>query len=223
MTNLEFAHFDQTSILFLVVSALALIRERKVLPFIMVTLGAVFQGPMVLSLIAALVAWHRADRDASRWVQLKDLCGLFFLVGASLSSDALQLFFLFAGVFLVVANFGSGLLGTLPGILLLRQAHPHPEFFEVSLGFGALFWIMTEVFRFLKTRHEARILASLELLFAFVVMLNFRAEFEKILSEPGFIGAGAATAVLMLGLSLWARARNEGFWSFGDQGRMKVA
>ena len=223
MISLDLSHFDQTAVFFSVVSALALIRERRILPFLMVAAGAVFLGPLVLAAIAALVAWHRADRGACKWVQLKDLCGMFFLAGAALSTDALQAFFLFFGVFLVVANFSGGMLGTLPGVLLLRQAHPHPEFLEATLGVGAFFWVLKEVFRFVKTPHEAKILGALELVFACVVLANFRAESEKILSEPAFIGAGALILLLALSLAFWKRAREEGFWSFGDVGRLAAA
>jgi hypothetical protein len=223
MITLELTHFDQNAILFLVVSALALIRERRVLPFIVVAVGAVFQGPLVLSFLAALIAWHRMDCSASRWVQLKDLLGLFFLIGASLSTDIPQAFFLLLGTLLISINAGEGLLGTLPAIILLRQIHPNPEFAEVGLAFAALYWVVSESLRFLKSNHETKILAVLEFICGAAVLVNLRPEAEKVFSEPALMGIGSLLFLVVLTLLFWTRVRVEGFWSFQLAGRSGLA
>ena len=223
MITLELTHFDQNAILFLVVSALALIRERRVIPFLVVALGAVFQGPLVLSLLAALIAWHRMDRAVSKWVQLKDLLGLFFLIGASLSTDVLQAFFLMIGTVLIAINPGDGLLGTLPAIILLRQIHPTPEFPEVAFAFTALYWVTAEALRFFKSTQETKVLAVLEFVCGAVVLINLRQEAEKVLLDPVFVGIGAAILVLNLTQMFWTRIRVAGFWSFQESGRAALA
>jgi hypothetical protein len=223
MITLELTHFDQNAILFLVVSALSLIRERQILPFGVVIIGAIFQGPIVLSLLAALIAWHRMDRAASRWIQLKDLLGVFFMIGASLSTDVLQSFFIFFGTFLIALNPGGGLLGTLPAIVLLRQVHPNPEFLEIGLGFAALYWVVAEVFRFVKSQHEAITLAVLEFVCSAVVLINLRPEADKLLLDSVFVGIGVTLILLSFIQMFWGRVKVAGFWSFQHSGRSALA
>ncbi len=223
MIHLELTRFDQTAVLLILVSALALIRERRVLPFGMVLLGALVQGQIVMILLAALTAWHRLDRAASRWIQLKDLAGVFLVMAASMSADALQAFFLLTGVFLITVNLGGGMLGPLPALLLLRQAHPNPEFFEVVLGAGASYWLVAEILRFTKSKHEGQILAWLEALSAIAILASFRGEAERIADEPLYLGIVCAGVALVLSLAFWKRIRTLGFWSFRISGRIAVA
>jgi hypothetical protein len=223
MIPIELVQFDQTAILFLAVSALALIRERKVLPFVVVLAGSLLQGPLVMVLLAALIAWHRMDRAASRWIQLKDLTGAFFLMASSMTVDALQAFFLVAGVFLVAVNLGGGMLGTLPAVVLLRQAYPHPESLEIGLGAGALFWVVSEILRFAKSKHEGQILAWAEALCSLLVLINFRAEAEKVAGEPSYLGLAGFILVAVLTPLFWARLRTRGFWSIPASGRVALS
>lgn len=222
MIGLELSTFDQTGVLFLVFSALGLIRERRVLPFVLVLAGAIFQGPFAAVLVASLVVWHRFDRSAAKWIQVKDMLGLMFVLGSALSTDTLQSFLTVFGVFLLTVNLGGGLLGTLPALVLLRQFHPHPDYLELALGGAAVYWVAAEVFRWTKTLREREILAYLEAAGSVLLMFNYRTDIERILDDTLYLGIGGSLIVLEAALFFWVRFKPKGFRSFYQGSRARL-
>ena len=222
MTGLELSTIDQTGVLFLVFSAIALIRERRVLPFVLVLVGALFQGPFVAVMVAALVVWYRFDRSAARWIQVKDMLGLVFVIGSTLSGDTLQAFLTVFGVFLLTVNLGGGLLGTLPALALLRQYHPHPDHLELALGGAAVYWVGAEVFRWTKAKNEREILAYLEAAGSLSLLFNYRSEIEPILADTLHLGVGGSLLALETALFFWVRFKPAGFRSFYQSSRASL-
>jgi hypothetical protein len=222
MTHLELSTIDQTGILFLVFSAIGLIRERRVLPFVLVLAGTIFQGAFAAVLVAGLVVWHRLDRNATKWIQVKDMLGLVFVLGSAFSSETLQSFLTVFGVFLLTVNLGGGLLGTLPALALLRQYHPHPEYLELALGGAGIYWVAAEVFRWTKFDKEREALSYLEAFGAAILLVNYRADIERILEDTLYLGVGGSLLVLEAALFFWLRFKPRGFLSFYQSTRGRL-
>jgi hypothetical protein len=214
MIGIELTRFDQTAVLLSSFSVFALIRERKALPFLLSLVGALFQGPAISCVIAALVAWHRMDRDCNKWIQIKDFAGLFFILAGTVAVDPEQALFSWFGVFLVSVNFGGSALGTLPALLFLRQYHPSPQFLEIALVGHALYWILVEISRWTKIPSGHLVLSWAELLGVMLVLSSFKNEMEMILTVPTLAAAGGSMLVLVLSVFLWIQFRPENFLTF---------
>ena len=210
MMGIEVTHFDQTAAFLTAFSALALIRERKPLPFIAAVIGAVFEGALIPSLLGALIVWHRIDRECRKWVQFRDFAGLFFILAGSIAQDPLRPFFSFFGVFLLSVSFGGAALGTLPAFLFLRQYHPQPELLEVVLVSHAAYWILVEISRWTEIKHEKAVLGSVEVIASGLILIPFRAEIEKWISDPVMAAAGGLIMLFLGGVALWAFLRPAG-------------
>jgi hypothetical protein len=222
MIGLELSTMDQTGVLFLVFSAIGLIRERRVLPFVLVLAGFLFHGPFAAVWVASLVVWHRFDRSATKWIQIKDMLGLAFVLGSTFSSETLQSFLTVFGVFLLTVNIGGGLLGTLPALALLRQYHAHPEYLELSLGGAVVYWVAAEVFRWTKSRNEKEVLAYLEAAGGVLLLVNYRADIERILEDTLYLGIGGSLLALEAALFFWVRFKPKGFRSFYQASRGRL-
>ncbi len=209
--NLELSRPDQTTVLFFLFSAIGLVRERRVLPFLILLVGMVFHGPMVAALVAGLVTWHRIDRSADVWIRLKDFIGVFLIMSGAISSAPFQEFYAFSGVLLLSLSFGGGLLGVLPALLLLRQYYPQPERIEIPLIAAGVYWVAAESFHWIKTPHAKTILNGLEVLCVFGILYGFSGEFERWSMNPTVITLASILLFVSLALFAWTRWRLEGF------------
>jgi hypothetical protein len=214
MNGIELTRFDQNAIVLSLFCAVALVRERRILPFAMVLAGAFFQGPLVSCWLAALVIWHRMDLGCRRWIQVRDLAGFFFILAGSIASDPGRAFFSLIGVVLISVNFGGGALGTLPAFLFLRQYHPAPEFLEVALVGQGLYWVLAEVSRWTEIPRGHQVLSWAELVGSILVLASFRAEVEELIGNPELVAVSTIILMALLGMSVWIRLRPEGFLSF---------
>jgi uncharacterized membrane protein (UPF0136 family) len=222
MMNLELSGFDQTTILFLVFGALGLVRERRALPFVLMLAGCLFQGSLAVVMVAALIVWHRLDRASSRWIQLKDFFGLMLVIGGTIAPDVMHSFFSFFGVLMIAVNFGGGLLGTLPALVLLRQYYPHPEYLEVALAGVGIYWVVAEILRFTKSKHQGPVLSILEGLGSLVALINFRSDIEKWAADPILLGLGSAIVLLIVTLFILVRYRGFRFFEMYQASRNKA-
>jgi predicted membrane channel-forming protein YqfA (hemolysin III family) len=211
MMSLELSQADQTTVLFFLFSAVGLVRERQVLPFLMVVIGTLLHGPLVAALVAGLVIWHRMDRQAVDWVRLKDYVGLFFIMGGAISPEPFQGFFAFTGVVLLSFSFGKGFLGILPALLLFRQYFPQPERPEIALIAAGAYWVAAESFRWFKSAHEGSVLIGLELVCSAVILLGFSGEFDRWFAHSVVIALGSTILFVVVALFAWTRWRLEGF------------
>ncbi len=211
MMNLELSQPDQTTILFFLFSAAGLIRERRALPFVMVILGSLLHGPMVAALVAGLMIWHRIDRKAETWVQLKDFLGIFLIMGGAISPPPFGEFFAFIGVLLVSLSFGKGFLGILPALLLYRQYYPQPERPEIALVAAGVYWVAAESFRWFKSENEERVLTVLEVIGVATILQGFSGEFERWSENNMVIALGSALLFVAAALFAWTKWRLDSF------------
>ena len=223
MINFDFMQFNQTNLWFFIFSALGLIRERRVLPFLIVILGNLIHGSMPAALIAGLILWHRMDLPSPKWVQLKDALGLFFIFSAAVAPEPIQGFAICFGVFALSISFGLGSLGVIPPLLLMRQYVPSPPDLEVLMGISGLYWFGAEGLRLLKVQRESIVRTTLEVICSFGILYGLREVAVKWIDDPVLISIGAGLIVFMLIIASIVHWRKPRFWLFYRQAKAKIS
>jgi hypothetical protein len=223
MINLDFMQFDQTNLWFFFLSALGLLRERRVLPFLIVILGNLIHGALPAALLAGLILWHRIDLPSPKWVQLKDAVGLFFIFAASVAPEPFQSFCICAGILAFSLSFGKGALGVIPPVLLLRQFVSHPADLEILMGIAGLYWVAAEGLRFSKTAKESVIRSIFEVICSLGILIGLKEVFLKWTDDPNLIGVGAGLAVFMLAIAAIVHFRTTQFWSFYRRSKVSLS
>jgi hypothetical protein len=211
MMNLELSRLDQTTILFFIFSAIGLIRERRVLPFVMVLLGTLLHGPLAAILFSGLVIWHRIDSKATAWIQLKDFIGFFLIMMGAISPEPFREFSGLLGVILISMSFGGGMLGTIPALVLFRQYFPQPEQLEIPLIGAGVYWFSAELLRWSKSKHEQKILPFLEAICTLVILFGFHVDVQKWAEESSLVILASTFVFIVAALFAWVKWRNEGF------------
>jgi hypothetical protein len=214
MINFDFMQFDQTNLWFFVLSAIGLVRERRILPFFIVILGNLIHGSLGAVILASFIFWHRMDLPAPKWVQLKDATGFFFVAMASVSPAPFQNFAIGMGVALLSLSFDSGGLGAIPPLLLLRQYVPHPPELESLMGMAGIYWIAAEALRFAKSDKTAAIRAAIEASASLGILYGLRDVLVPVADDPVLIAVSSVFFVGALLLILVVSFRTEGFWRF---------
>ncbi|MBU6153061.1 MAG: hypothetical protein KGP28_02055 [Bdellovibrionales bacterium] len=222
MTGIELTRFDQTAVLLSLICGFSLVRERRVLPFLMVLVGAFFHGPVIPCFVAAMVVWHRMGAGCGKWIQIKDFAGVFFILSGAIAPDPVRAFFSVFGVILIAANFGGSALGTLPAILFLRQYHPNPEYLEVALVGHASYWILVEVSRWTEIPGEHRVLSWAEVLATLLILSSFKDEIGIMIANPELTIAGGFLFASLFSTTLWGLLRPEGFFGFFQRLRPRL-
>ena len=223
MISFDFLQFDQTNLWFFLASAIGLIRERRILPYVLVIVANLIHGPMAATLVAGLILWHQVDRRAAKWVQLKAALGFLFVFMAAVAPEPFQEFAICFGVLMLSLNFGQGGLGVIPAVVLLRQYVPNPPVMEVLLGVAAFYWVAIESLRFAKLKEEAMIFATLETLCSLGILFGLRDVFLKFTDEPILIALGSGLIVVILLVAAVVYFRGEAFWSFYRKTKVKLA
>jgi hypothetical protein len=214
MIGLELSHLDQATVLFFIFSAIGLIRERKVLPFVIVLLGTIVHGPLIAVMLAALITWHRMDAEASMGIQFKDLFGVLLLLVSALSPAPVREFTALVGVAMMSLSFGRGMLGAIPALVLLRQYFQEPEGIEVVLSGAGIYWVAAEAMRWLKFKKQEQVLPVLEGLCTLVILYGFHQDFPKWMDDSALVALGSGIFFFSAGTYSWIHWKNEGFLRF---------
>jgi hypothetical protein len=223
MISFDFLQFDQTNLWFFVVSALGLIRERRILPFVLVIIANLIHGEMAATLIAGLFFWHQLDRGAAKWIQLKSALGFLMVFMAAVTPEPYQEFAACFGVLLLSLNFGQGGLGVIPAVVLLREYVPHPPFMEVLLGVAAFYWVTLEGLRLLKLKQIDLIAATLETLCTLGILFGLRDLFLKFSDEVVLLSVGAGVLLVTLMIAALVSFRGDAFWRFYRKTKVNLA
>ncbi len=208
MFNFDISQFDQTNLLFILLAAAGLIRERSALPFIVLVLGNLIYGLIPAVLLSFLIIWHRVDRKAPSWVQYKDLFGAFLLLTAAVAPEPIQEFAVSLGVLVLSLSFGKGFLGVIPALLLLRQYQSHPVAIEIIFGSAGLYWVALEVIRWSKAKHQEVLICVFETICVFGILFGLKDSFLKWSEDSVLVGiaVGLATTILILAVGMrWKR------------------
>jgi hypothetical protein len=223
MISFDFLQFDQTNLWFFVVSALGLIRERRMLPFVLVIVANLIHGEMAATLVAGLLFWHQVDRGAPKWIQLKAALGFLMIFMAAVTPEPFQEFAACLGVLVLSLNFGQGGLGVIPAVVLLRQYVPHPPFMEILLGVAAFYWVTLEGLRLLKLTRIDLIAAILQTLCSVGVLFGLRDLFLKFSDEVVLLSVGSGILLVTLILAALVYFRGETFWGFYRKTKVNLA
>lgn len=214
MINFDLLQLDQTNLLFFLLSAIGLIRDRRVLPFVIVALGNILHGSLPAVFLAGLIIWHRVDFSRSRWIQLKDFFGFLLILIGAVAHAPFQEFSIFCGVLAISLSFGRGALGIIPPLLLLRQYIPHPEPLELIMGSAGFYWVMVEALRWSKTSKEYTFRAIIEVVSTLGILFGLRDFALRAAEDPPLIALGWGFAVIALFLFILVKWKGERFWLF---------
>jgi hypothetical protein len=214
MISFDFLQFDQTNLLFFLLSAVGLVRERRILPFVIVVFANLVHGTLGAAMLAALVLWHRIDLSLPKTTQFKDAIGLFFIFIGIAAPDPVQSFAICMGSLWVSLSFGGGGLGIIPALLMLRQFVPHPPDFEILMGLAGLYWVVLEILRLTKIPKLNLITGILEPIFSLGILYGMKDLAVKWIEEPAlFTIAGSLFAIVALAV-LIAHFRENAFPAF---------
>ena len=145
MINVDFFQFNQYSLFFFLIAALGLIRERMVLPFIIVILGAILKGEIAAVFIAALVVLTRLETGAPPWLRFKDALSLFCLMVGTAVNPPYREFVLSFGLLGLSFHNQNDRLGIIPSLLLVHLYFETVPFLEVVLGAAAFFVVLKQI------------------------------------------------------------------------------
>ncbi len=222
MNSLNLTQFDQAALLFFVFAAIGLIRERKILPFLIVAVGCLLNGPLAAVLLTGLILWHRIDTSTNKWIQLKDVFGFFLILIGAIAGEPYQELTVLMGATLVSLSFGKGGLGVIPPLLLLRQYVQHPDPIELPFVGAGAYVLVSEIVGWAKLKHAKLVLCISEVVFSLLILVGMRELAPKLLEEPGTLVFAGATLLVIIVLAAWVNWKNQGFWSFYKRVKMSL-
>ena len=223
MNSFEFFQFDQTNVLYFMVSALGLLRERRILPFLILALGSLMYGDLTAALLTSLILWFRMDVSVPKWVQLKDSLGLFLIFIAAVAPAPIREFSICLGVFILSVSFGMGELGILPAILLLRQYIPYPIHVEVLLGGIAVYWVTSEFLRFTKNVREKLFRTAIEVVSSLGILFELQAQVLKWIDVPVLVTLSATILLVSIVIGSMLFWRKERFYSYSENLKLNIS
>ena len=223
MNSLNLTQFDQAALLFFIFAAIGLVRERKILPFIIVAVGILLNGVLSAILVAGLILWHRMDTDANKWVQLKDAFGFFCIMIGAIAAEPYQQLTVLMGSLLLSLSFGQGGLGIIPPLLLLRQYVPHPEPIELPLIGAGVFCLISEIGHWSKIKHAKPVSAISEVICSLVILAGMRELGLKLLEDTSALVFAGLVFVVILVLFSWVTWKKNGFWSFYKKAKLSLS
>lgn len=184
MIGLETFDLNQIGLLFLLVSALSVIREKRIIPYLIVVLGSLTHGWFTVLLLVGLILIDRIHTQRSKWLLLTNAVGLAALVGASVLGNFYQTIFLVFGLLMVSVHLRQGGLGVVPALALTHQFFPSHGDFEIILAAAAFYLVLEEVLRLAKIKNVDSIMAWIELPIVLAVFYPFKEYILKIVDNP---------------------------------------
>jgi hypothetical protein len=223
MMNIEFLQLNQISLAVFAVAALSVIREKNIFPYVLALVGSVLFGNFSAVLIAAFVFLYRIYFQPSRWVQLKDALAVFFILVGSAVPEPYQQFMMTVGVIGLSLNFGNTRLGLVPPLLLIHALFGDQINVEIVLGGAAGYLALTELVRLLKSKHERKILAGLEIPALVLILFPLQAYILKWIEQETLIWLGGAIALIAVSFSAWVKWKDPDFKSIYLKTQQRVA
>jgi cytochrome c oxidase subunit IV len=195
-------------------SGLILIRERKLLPILIVLTGNMAHGFLTALAVTTLVIWYRIESNANRWVQLKDVFGFFMLLVAAVTPEPVREFSITIGLVMLGFSFGHGLLGITPALLLLRQYQSQPLMQEIIFGSAGLTLAAVELVRWAKSKHQDLLILIFETIGTIGIFFGINEILIKWSDDIILMGIAAGLVVAVLIVVSWLKWRGDGFERF---------
>jgi hypothetical protein len=216
MINADLFQFNQISLFVFLVALVGVIRERTVLPYLLVVLGSFLHGAIPAALIASIVLWIRFDGDAPKWLRLKDAMAMFFIVAASAVPSPYREFMICMGALSLSMHFELGKLGVVPALLLVHLYLGETIPLEFVLGASGGYIVISEILKLSKSPHEKRILQWIELPAILGILYPLKDYFMTWIDDEILLGVGISFAAIVMILLVWIKLKRPDFSEIYD-------
>lgn len=211
MNHFGIFQFTQISLFVMLVALAGLVRERKVLPFLLVIFGSMMNGAIAAALIAASVLWVRFDEDAPKGLRLKDaMAVLFLIVGAAVPSPYRE-FMICIGTLALSIHFAIGSLGIIPALLLVHLYWGDHLPLEFVLGASGAYIVIAEILKLSKARYTRRVLQFIEIPAIVGILYPLKDDFVTWASDELLLWIGTGLFAAIGGVMLWVQVKNPDF------------
>ncbi len=207
----DWLQLNQISLYFFLAALLGLVRERTVLPFIAIAIGAFLKGDVFAILTATLVVWSRARENLPTPFRVKDSVSILLLLIGMAAPAPFREFFTIFGVLGVSYSGGLDRLGVVVALILSRSYFAQPEFMEVVLGTAVGSVVIKESLKALKVKKQELIQKWLEPFLLVGVLLSFRPAVMTIAESEPLVIAGGAILTVLLGIFIWNHFKTPDF------------
>jgi hypothetical protein len=207
----ELFQFSQISLFVFLIALLGVIRERTVLPYVLVALGSFLHGSIAATLIAALVVWIRFDGGAPQWLRFKDAVAMFLIASASALPQPYREFMICVGVVLLSIHIASGKLGIIPALLLVHLYLGDAIQLEFVLGASGAYILIAEALKLSKTPYEKQVLQSLEVPALAGILFPFNEAVLRWSDDQGLLGLAIGVVVLIVMILIWCKLKKPDF------------
>lgn len=193
---LEHFDFNEAGLLFLLVGALSVIREKRVVPYLVVAIGALTHGWLSILLLAGLVIVDRFHTQRSKWLLLLNSLGFAALVGAWVLTGFYQSAFLLYGLLAMSIHFRQGGLGVVFPLMMVHQFYPQAAPLEITLAAAGFYLVIEEVLRLTKSAQIEQVMRMIEIPVVLAILFPFHEAAQKLLEAPeGLAGLSAALVI----------------------------
>jgi|GEM_PF-3689164 len=211
MNHFGIFQFTQVSLFVMLVALVGLVRERKVLPFLLVIFGAMMNGAIAAALIAATVLWVRFNEDAPKGLRLKDAMSVLFLIVAAAVPTPYREFMLCLGTLALSIHFAIGNLGIIPALLLVHLYLGDEIPLEFVLGASGAYIVIAEIFKLSKSKYTRRVLQFIEIPAIVGILYPLKDDFVIWASDELLLWIATGLFVAIGGVMLWAQVKNPDF------------
>ncbi len=195
--DLSTFNFDQWSWVYLALSSLMVVRERRVVPFVLCLFGSFVQSWLGLFLIAAVSLLDRLYTQKSKWLVFVQGVGLVSMFMAWHAPEVIRDYYLVFGVFCHSFHFRFGRLGVVVPLLMAHAYVPQFSRVELTLGAAGFYLLLEESLRLSKSKHNETIMKWVELPVVVMLLLPLYSVLEGLSLEPEVLVPFASLASLM--------------------------
>lgn len=211
MMSPEIFQFTQISLFVFLVALVGVIRERTILPYVLVVLGSFLSGTIAAALVASLVLWVRFDGNASTGLRLKDAMAMFFIVAASALPTPYREFMICAGTLGLSIHLGAGKLGVVPALLLVHLYLGDAIPLEFVLGGAGAYILISEILKLAKSPYEHRVLQIIEVPAILAILYPLKDDLMKWIEDDVLLWMGSALLVVVCGILIWIKVKKPDF------------
>lgn len=196
---LENLDLNEVGLLFLLVGALSVIRERRVVPYLIVTLGSLSHGWFSILGVVGLLLVDRFHTQRSKWLLLLNSIGFAALIGAWGMTGYYQTVFLIYGLLTVSIHFRHGGLGVVIPLMMVHQFFPNHAAVEICLPAAGFYLILEEVLRLAKSKQVNTVMCWFEVPVVLAILYPFKDDVLQLLEAPeGLAGLSGALLISMI-------------------------
>ena len=202
---------NQLTGMVLAVSFLSVMREKQILPFLIIIAGSFITGSFAVVLVAALTLLYRSYFSNSQLLHAKDGLGLLFMIsGAALPSPYHELL-IFLGVLIFSINLGFARLPLFPALLFVYDLFGTKISVELVLGSFTFYLVVSEALFLFKSKKRDFVLRLIEIPVLGILFTPFTEYFQVLAEADVLLSIGVSVIFVLLVLSVWIWIRKPDF------------